>query len=704
MLRRVFLLQILLGWLIAVMEKLKGGIMSQPAATASLFPHILPINLYVDSLNGDDRQSGRQESSDGRGDGALATLKRAKAIARELSSLQPNRPINIILRGGTHFLAQPLIFTPEDSGKTNSPITYQSYPREQATISGGKLITGWRRETVNGIKMWTANLPQDESKWQFQHLWVNGTKRSRSRYPSQGYLKIRKSHSKKGQKWTEGNSLLEYYPGDLPDRQIEAFKNAELVVMTRWVESHLPITKIEPIKRLVHFSKVSVLKLYAGDLFYLENALEWLDTPGEWYLDRQQGKLYYLPLPEEDLATVEVIAPVLDTLLEFRGDAASNQPVKHLKFKNLTFSHTDWHLPKYISGYNQNAWQVPAAVRAITLNYTTWTHCTFAHLGNHGLHLGADCQYNRISYCSFFDLAGGGIKIGHKQYLKEAAKAGRGNHHNLIVRNHLYDGGKFFHSASAIVLNRSHHNFIARNHIHDFYYTGISIMGTWSFRQTQAHHNLIQDNHIHHIGKLSSGDGPIISDMGGVYILGTQRGTKVQHNRIHDINALRYGGWGIYLDEGSSYILAEHNLVYRTSHGGFAQHYGKENIIRHNIFAYGTKSQIHRHKKDLKTARERNFVSFYFEHNIVYWQSGKLLSGMSKDYQSHTVFDNNIYWQLDKSDFKLGNLSWREWQKSDRHSQIIDPLYVAPEIGNFKLQTGSPALYWQTRKSKFQQD
>ena len=245
MLRRIFLFQILLGWLIVVFKKL--GI-TKPALSPPSFADAEPINLYV-ALNGNDSWSGRLEAANLlNNDGPLATIAKAKTVVRELK-LQQNsdRPIKISLRGGTYFLSQPIVFEPEDSGSSDRPLTYQSYPKEQAIISGGQLIAGWQKETVNKLKMWTVKLPQNtKTKWQFQHLWVNGKRRSRSRYPDRGYLRVKALNIEPGQTWTQGNSSFEYHQADLPDTDVTAFQGAELIVMTRWVESRLPVVKIDP--------------------------------------------------------------------------------------------------------------------------------------------------------------------------------------------------------------------------------------------------------------------------------------------------------------------------------------------------------------------------------------------------------------------------------------------------------------------------
>ncbi len=188
-------------------------------------------------------------------------------------------------------------------------------------------------------------------------------------------------------------------------------------------------------------------------------------------------------------------------------------------------------------------------------------------------------------------------------------------------------------------------------------------MGVWPFA---ANGNIIEYNQVHHIGVRSNGDGPILSDMGGIYTLGMQPGTVIRKNVFHDIAAVRYGGWGIYFDEGSTDILAEDNLVYRTTHGGFHQHYGRDNIVRNNIFAFGRDQQIMR-------TRAEEHLSFTFERNIVYWNEGKLFAGNFSG--SNFKMDNNVYWREGGGELRFDTLAFSQWQGRglDVHSVIEDP-------------------------------
>ena len=199
--------------------------------------------------------------------------------------------------------------------------------------------------------------------------------------------------------------------------------------------------------------------------------------------------------------------------------------------------------------------------------------------------------------------------------------------HNRLIDNHIHDGGRIFHSAIGVWIGQSPFNRLIHNHIHDFQYTGISIGWTWGYGPALAYGNIVELNHVHHIGVLSNGESPMLSDLGGIYTLGYQRGTEIRRNVFHDIAGRVYGGWGIYFDEGTTNIRAEENLVYRTKHGGFHQHYGRENIFRNNILAFGHEYQVRR-------TRFEPHTSFAFENNIILWNGGTLFFGSMKRQQS----------------------------------------------------------------------
>src|SRR6185295_12094786 len=109
--------------------------------------------------------------------------------------------------------------------------------------------------------------------------------------------------------------------------------------------------------------------------------------------------------------------------------------------------------------------------------------------------------------------------------------------------------------------------------------------------------NTILCNEVERIGAREVGGEPALGDMAGIYTLGTQNGTVIRNNYFHDI-AGRSIAWGIYFDEGSTGIVAENNLVLRTTHGGFHQHYGRDNVVRNNVFAQGRDAQLWKTRRE----------------------------------------------------------------------------------------------------------
>jgi hypothetical protein len=642
------------------------------------------VVFYV-SPDGDDRWSGRLPSaSPSRTDGPFATITRARDAIRELRASRGEivRLIMVFLRGGTYFLDGPLSFTAEDSGTGTTRIAYASYPGEVPVISGGRRISGWWQVTVGGRELWAADIPEvREGNWYFRELWVNGQRRFRVRHPEKGYLGVVDLPDVTPEtQWTEGQRRFRFREGDL--RAWGTADDAEVVVMNRWVESRLPIESVDEANGIVTFGKRSVYRLDPGDLYYVENALELLDSPGEWYLDRKAGILYYLPMPGEDMDKADVIAPALPQLLRFEGDPGTGRLISNVTVRGLTFSYVEWSLPPDLFGFGQAAIGVPASVYCEGVDHCVFEFCDFAHMGTYGVELSRGCHDDSIVGCEFYDLGAGGIKVGEREIRGDEAEQ---THDNVISDCDIHDGGLIFHSAIGIWIGQSYDNRIEYNEIHDLYYTGISVGWTWGYGPSLARGNAIEHNAIHNIGIRSDGDGPILSDMGGIYTLGVRPDTIIRYNVFHDIAGFRYGGWGIYFDEGSTQAVAEYNIVYNTTHGGFHQHYGRENIVRNNIFAFGRDAQIQR-------SRAEDHLSFTFEHNIVYWRVGELLAGRFDDL--NYSFDGNLYWREGGGEVSFGGLSLSEWHAKgmDLHSLIADPLFVNPVGGDFALKPDSPAL------------
>jgi hypothetical protein len=668
-----------MGWLFALvlMTAMACSVAAEAAAPARR-----AARFYV-SPDGSDAWSGRRASRGRTGaDGPFATLERARDAVRQLKREQGGalqQSVIVSVRGGMYRLREPLVFAPEDSGTTACPVTYAAYQNERPVISGGRAVTGWRQALVNGRQLWVADIPDVRAgQWYFHQLWVKGERRTRARHPNDGFLRIASVPDVTAEtQWNQGQSRFQFAPGDI--RLWKNLQDVDVVVLHLWIDSRMAVTAVDEPQRIVSFAASSRFRLTDGAepaRYYVENALELLDTPGEWYLDRKTGTLYYLPLPGEEMERVEVVAPALTELLWLKGKPEAGQFVEHLRFRGLSFAHADWWLPRDNPGDVQAAHQVPGAIRGDGARHCAFEGCTVAHVSSYAIELSRGCRQNRIVGCELFDLGAGGVKIGESAIRDEAALQ---THGNEITDSHIHHGGRSFHRAVGVWIGQSGENRIAHNHIHDFYYTGVSIGWTWGYGRALARANLLEYNHIHDLGK------GWLSDMGGVYTLGLQPGTIIRGNRFHDIAAYNYGGWGIYFDEGSTDILAEGNLVYRTTHGGFHQHYGRDNIVRNNLFADGRDWQIQR-------TRSEPHRSFTFEHNLVIWREGKLLQGSWQDLKA--AFDHNLYWREDGNEIRFADRTWDEWRAAgmDPHSVIADPLLTRGKKDEFVLRDGSPAL------------
>ncbi len=650
-----------------------------------------PTAFYV-APNGNDAWSGTlAESNAGGTDGPLATLTGARGKLRQQKGLgKLDGPACVQLRGGDYFVTEPAAFVAEDSGTAEAPITYEAYPGETPVIHGGRPISGWVQEG----NLWVVDVPEArDNAWSFGALWVNGERRTLARTPNaarvngdypvdqdfffmDGPVKLTDPASGKEVK---SATQFRYREGDL--KPWDGLAEAVVVVYHSWETSLLRVKNLDEQKHIVEFTGPAAWFFgYWTDKqwYYVENLFEALDQPGEWFLNRKAGKLYYMPLPGEEIGKFQAVAPVAKQLLRLEGKPDKGKFVQYLNFRGLQFSYTDYAIEPQGHSDGQAAASVGAAVEAVGARHCAIENCTIAHLGTYGVWFKSGSQDNLLTRCDVNDLGAGAVRIGETG---DAPSENEAVLRNTVDNCLLHDGGRIFRGAVGAWIGRSSYNTLSHNEICDFRYTGISVGWSWGYAPTSANHNTIEFNDIHDIGKGQ------LNDMGGIYTLGDSPGTVIRNNYFHDIicNPKSYGGWGIYFDEGSTGILAENNVVCNTLTGTLHQHYGKENRVQNNIFAFS-------HREQLIRSRQEDHISFFFDRNIVYFNNGSLLG--SNWGNGNFRLDNNCYWDTSGNGFTFAGKTLEEWQASgqDQHSIVADPLFENAEARDFRLKPESPAL------------
>jgi len=646
-----------------------------------------PNTLFV-ATDGNDAWSGTlPRPNRARTDGPFASLSRARDVVRARGAASG---ATVYVRGGTYFLDEPLVLGPQDSGSEQGPVVYAAYPGERPVFSGGRRITGWSLPQQGNV--WTAEIPEAKAgKWYPQQLFVNGQRRTRARIPNEGYLLNNGpieplTDRKKAMSDPNAKNGFRFKPGDI--KRWANLDDAVIYQFHSWTASLHWIQELDEAAGIVRFTAPANWPTgywTTHERYYVENVPEALDAPGEWYLDRATGVLAHWPLPGENLARAEVIAPRLRHLVRLEGDPAAGRLVEHVQFRGLSFQHADWLVKDKGEADGQAAVFLDAALMARGAQHCAFDRCEVAHVGEYALWLGAGCKDNRIIQCHLHDLGGGGVKLGETASPKGDADAAA---RNVVDNCFIHDTGHVFPAGVGVWIGRSSHNRVSHNEICDLNYTGVSVGWSWGYAPSSAHHNIIECNHIHHVGR------GVLGDMGGIYTLGISPGTVLRGNVIHDVYSPGIGGGtGIYPDEGSSEILIENNLVYHTEQGCFSQHYGRENLVRNNLWALSQHGEVTRH-------RQEEHSSFTFERNIVLSANGQPLAGNWSN--GKYTMERNLYWDTSTPDPDFDGLTFEDWQAlgRDRGSLVADPLFVrSPAFrrtslspADFELSAASPAL------------
>lgn len=564
----------------------------------------------------------------------------------------------IHMSSGTYMLDHPILLTELD----DRPIVFEGDSIDKPLISAGRHIGGWS-QTPQG--WWQCRIPEAASYgWRFEQLFINGQRAIRARTPDTGFHTVTDASEDVHYRGTGriplyATQTIHVAPSELDELRNMSQAETEQVVARfyhKWDNTSKYIQYLLPDSGRFYVTGRGMQPwntIRAGSKYFLENYRAALNSPGEWFLDAA-GTLLYIPREGEDIATAECYASALPQIVIIKGTA--QKPVCHKTFRHIRFAHAASYMPRNGHEALQVAAEHDAAIMIDHASDISIEDCEVTHTGNYAIWMRQNCHDSNIRHTFIYDIGGGGIKIGQTSQPAEGEDVSSGIRVENCILRHL---GQTFPCAGGIIIFHAAHNRILHNEICDLRYTGVSVGWIWGYAPSAAVDNEVGFNHIHHIGWGE------LSDMGAVYTLGISPGTRIHDNVVHDVWSYDYGGWGLYTDEGSTGIVMENNLVYNTKCGGFHQHYGRDNIIRNNIFAWGWLQQ-------LQYSKPEEHRSFTFEHNIVLMNHGEMLSGPWE--KGKMDMDMNCYYDVSGQSPKFLGHDFAEWQKQhDTQSIVTDP-------------------------------
>ena len=542
--------------------------------------------------------------NDGTCQSPKATLTSALRQAREWRRTEDNRiqgGITIYMEGGTYAFYEPVFIRPEDSGTKESPTIIRSVGDEKVILSGGISINGWKKQG----KVWVADVPVFNGRpLDFRQLWVNGKKAVRAR-DVEDFEKMNRICSV-----DEKNEIL-YVPAVSIRRLIDnkgnlKAKYAEMVLHQMWCVANLRIRSVEvqgdsaairfhqPESRIQFehpWPRPMVTTDGHNSAFYLTNARELQDVPGEWYHDIDARKVYYYPREGEKMQEAEVIVPAVETLVRVEGTL--DRPVCHIRFEKITFSYTTWmrpsekgHVPLQAGMYLTDGYRIDpkmqrnylnhpldnqgwlgrpaAAVRVVAARQIDFERCQFEHLGSTGLDYEEAVQGGVVRGCLFHDIAGNGLLVGsfspaaHETHLPYDPADRREVCTQQQINNcYFTEIGNEDWGCLAIAAGYVGDVNIEHNEINEVPYSGISLGWGWTQTVNCMRNNRVHANLIHHYAKH-------MYDVAGIYTLGSQPKSYVTENCVHSIYKPGYvhdpNHWFyLYTDEGSSFITVRDN-------------------------------------------------------------------------------------------------------------------------------------------------
>lgn len=517
--------------------------------------------VYHVAPNGNDAWSGSLAAPNAdKSDGPFATLQRARDAVRAFKKAegQGNKAaIRVEVAGGTYVLDTPFELNAEDSG-TENLVQYTAAVGQKVRITGGKTVKLWSPVTDAAILEQLAepargNVVQADLKalgiTDFGSpeggglsVYFNDQPMTLSRWPNEGFVRIVETvgGEKVDVRGTVGDKIGKWtYDNDQPKRWA---KEKDVWVhgywFWDWSDQRQKVKSIDTEKRILEVEPPYHGYGYRnGQWYYAFNLLSEIDIPGEWYLDRETGVLYFWP-PSE-IAQADVTVSVAQSLLSIK-DAS----LIHLQGLIFEASRST---PITVSGGHDVILQ----------------SCVIRNVGADGISMNGGTK-NRIMCSELYNLAGGGINLSSGD--RATLTPGELGAYN----NHIHDYGRWYRMYRAGISLNGVGNRATHNLIHDAPHIGVVFGGN---------DHIIEYNEIHHVCVESNDAGAIYAGRDW-----TMRGTQIRYNYMHDISGFENKGCvGVYLDDMYCGTNISDNLFYKVTMAAFIGG-GRDNIVSNNLF------------------------------------------------------------------------------------------------------------------------
>ncbi|WP_231618763.1 RICIN domain-containing protein [Nonomuraea sp. SBT364] len=531
--------------------------------------------------------------------------------------------IVVELAGGVYRLSAPLRLTAADSGTNGYSVKWQAAAGAVPVISGARAVTGWSPADP-GRNIWRADVGAGIDTRQ---LYVDGALATRAR------TAVNRSDftaSSTGMRFT--SSALSYLnnlanQGRVEMESVGSFTDRYAPVQS--ISGNL-ITMRQPAWNNNNFGYDTFTRPHRAGPLYLVNAYEFLDAPGEWYLDPATGALSYIPLAGQNMGNVSVELPVQQSLVQVGG--TYDMPAHHIVFSGITFTGTSWLGPSGSQGYvdqqtgaymagdwsrptftdchqgcrqfeatRPNWYQMPAAVQVSAANTITFTDSRFLNLGQTAIGIGNDANAHgsgvglgaadiTVTRSEIARSSAGGVVVGGVRADAHHPSDQRMVNRNITVsHNRIHDLGLDHRGIVSVLTTYVTGTDVSHNEVYNLPYTGMSIGYGWGANEpggsthyadrglydfqpryttpTTASGNRLVGNYVHDVMQQ-------MTDGGCIYTLSWNPGAVISDN-----HCLRTNGWfGIYFDEGSRHYTVRNNVLSNTGTWATANYWYGENM------------------------------------------------------------------------------------------------------------------------------